>query len=38
MRGITKDFSLCLYNFTRTYDNDESFLVDANKEKPKYII
>lgn len=38
MRGISKDFSLCLYNFTRTYDNDISFLSDANKTKPRYII
>lgn len=38
MRGISKDFSLCLYNFTRTYDNDTSFLSDANKSKPKYVI
>lgn len=38
MRGISKDFSLCLYNLTRTYDNDVSFLTDGNKSKPKYVI
>ena len=38
MRGIDKDFTLCLYNLTRTYDNDVSFLKDANKTAPKYAI
>lgn len=38
MRGIDKDFTLCLYNLTRTYDNNISFLKDANKTTPKYTI
>lgn len=36
MRGISKDFSLCLYNLTRTYDNETSFLKDINEKPPKY--
>lgn len=36
MRGISKDFSLCLYNLTRTYDNKVDFLKDCNATKPKY--
>lgn len=38
MRSIGKDFNLCLYNLTRTYDNKVDFLQDINKEKPKYAI
>lgn len=38
MRSIGKDFNLCLYNLTRTYDNKVDFLQDINKEKPKYTI
>lgn len=38
MRGISKDFNLCLYNLSRIYDNDASFLKDINAEKPKYSI
>ena len=38
MRSIGKDFNLCLYNLTRTYDNKIDFLQDINKEKPKYAI
>ena len=38
MRGISKDFTLCLYNLSRTYDNEVGFLKDINEKTPKYTI
>lgn len=36
MRGISKDFSLCLYNLTRVNDDKIDILKDINATKPKY--
>lgn len=38
MRGISKDFSLCLYDLTRIYDKNKIKLEDLNVSKPKYAV
>ena len=38
MRGISKDFSLCLYDLTRIYDKNKIKLEDLNASKPKYVV